>query len=56
MFFPSYNLMETFYEEFTNSNILNLIESHKMLLKEPKDPELFPIVMKNYYENIYGDN
>ena len=39
MFFPSYSLMENFYEEFANSNILSLIETHKILLKEPKDPE-----------------
>lgn len=39
MFFPSYFLMETFYEEFINTNILSLIETHKILLKEPKDPE-----------------
>jgi hypothetical protein len=37
MFFPSYNLMETFYEEFTNSNILNFAVQPLLIFSAHKD-------------------
>lgn len=38
IFFSSYRVMENCYNMWADFNILDDIEKHKVVLKEPKDP------------------
>lgn len=41
IFFPSYRILETTYEQWQFYDIESQIERHKALLREPKDPALY---------------
>ena len=56
IFFPSYRVMESCYDMWTDYNILDEIEKHKVVLKEPKDPSQFQIIMDKYYGNIFQED
>ena len=55
MFFPSYRIMETCHEYWMNSEIGAKIDKHKVLLKEPKDPSQYQIIMDRYYTSIFEE-
>ena len=38
IFFPSYRVLESTYEAWLNSNIMDNLEKYKVVLREPKDP------------------
>lgn len=56
MFFPSYRLMEQCYDHWQNYDIFSKIERHKTLLREPKDPAQYQIIMDRYYTSIFEDD
>ena len=55
LFFPSYRVMETCYETWQNHDIYRKIDAVKTLLKEPKDPAQYQIIMDRYYSSIFEE-
>lgn len=55
LFFPSYRLMETCYEIWQNHDLVSKISAAKPLLREPKDPAHYQIIMDRYYSNIFEE-
>ena len=53
MFFPSYRVQETAYEEWANLGLIEKIEAHKALLREPKDSVQYQQMMELYYSHIF---
>ena len=53
VFFPSYWLMNSLYERWEESGILQIILEHKMVYKEPKKATEYQAVMDRYYSAIF---
>jgi regulator of telomere elongation helicase 1 len=55
LFFPSYRLLETCYEIWQNHDLVSKISKAKPLLREPKDPAHYQLVMDRYYSSIFEE-
>ena len=55
IFFPSYFLMEKTYEIWTNSGVLDKIQRHKIVYREPKNSQEYQPIMDMYYKEIFED-
>lgn len=57
MFFPSYWLMNNIYERWESSGVLDIIQEHKIVYREPKKAVEYQMVMDRYYSAIFeGDS
>ena len=57
MFFPSYWLMNNIYERWESSGVLDTIQEHKIVYREPKKAVEYQMVMDRYYSAIFeGDS
>ena len=54
IFFPSYRLLNEIYEQWENSNVLDAIQQHKIVYREPKKASEYQGVMDRYYSAIFG--
>lgn len=55
IFFPSYRVLENCYNFWTDFNIIDEIEKFKIVLREPKDPAQYQIIMDKYYGSIFEE-
>ena len=55
LFFPSYRLNEQCYEIWQNHDLVNKIDKVKTLLREPKDPNMYQLIMDRYYSAIFEE-
>ena len=53
IFFPSYWLMNNVYDRWESSRVLDQIEKHKVVFKEPKKAAEYQMVMDRYYSEIF---
>lgn len=53
IFYPSYALMNSIYERWSDAGILQLIQEHKMVYREPKKATEYQAVMERYYTAIF---
>ena len=53
MFFPSYWLMNSVYERWEYSGVLDEIQEHKIVYREPKKAAEYQIIMDRYYSAIF---
>lgn len=53
MFFPSYWLMNNIYERWESSGVLEQIQEHKIVYREPKKAVEYQMVMDRYYSAIF---
>ena len=55
VFYPSYRMMDTCYERWEKSGVINKIMQAKRLYREPKRAAEYQIVMDRYYSSIFED-
>ena len=55
VFYPSYRLMDTCYERWEKSGVINKIMQQKRLYREPKHAAEYQMVMDRYYSSIFED-
>ena len=55
VFFPSYWLMEKVYETWDRSGVLDSIQRHKIVYREPKNAQEYQMIMDRYYTAIFED-
>jgi regulator of telomere elongation helicase 1 len=56
VFYPSYRMMDTCYERWERSGVLNKILQVKRLYREPKKAAEYQIIMDRYYSSIFEDD
>ena len=53
IFFPSYWLMDKIYEQWDRSGVLNMIQKHKLVYREPKNAQEYQVIMDRYYSEVF---
>lgn len=56
VFYPSYRLMDTCYERWEKSGVINKIMQQKRLYREPKRAAEYQMVMDRYYSSIFEED
>jgi Rad3-related DNA helicase len=56
IFFPSYSLLDNFYSLWSDFGIIDEIEKHKPVYKEPRQSNLYNHIIRDFYDAIYDED